>query len=96
MLLSRVTTKMLIPVCCFSCNRRVGPLWVLYGEHLANGMTPKQAMGVLGVTRQCCQRMLLSTVELNTLLIDHETAHSELQGVRVERTCDFQRTIQCD
>lgn len=87
---------MLIPVCCFSCNRRVGQLWVPYGEHLAGGSTPKQAMRALGVQRQCCQRMLLSTVELNTTLIEHETANSDLQGVRVERTCEFERTVECD
>ena len=88
---------MLAPLCCWSCNKRVGALWVPFCGLVGDGAKPPgEALDELGVRRQCCRRMLLTVVELNTLFNDHETAHAELRHIEVERTCEFERCVSCD
>ena len=57
---------------------------------------PGSALHSLGADRQCCRRMLLSVVELNTLFADHEVAHEALDKIKVERTAQQQRVVSCD
>ena len=82
---------MLIPVCCFSCNRRVGQHWIEYCERVDHGDAPAEVLNDLGMRRQCCRRMLLTAVELNSLFVEHELAHQRI-GVTVHRTSPVART----
>ena len=83
---------MLIPVCCFSCNRRVGEWWIEYTERVDCGEPAGDVLSAIGMHRQCCRRMLLTAVELNSLFVDHEIAHQEI-GVEVHRSSDEERTV---
>ena len=86
---------MLAPLCCWSCNKRVGAQWLRFCQRVGD-RGAGQCLDELGIERQCCRRMLLTVVELNTLFADHELAHEQLDRIKVERTCSATRRISCD
>jgi len=55
---------MIIPVRCFTCGKVVGNKWYSYLTLLNEEKTEGQAMDLLGLTRYCCRRMLLTHVDL--------------------------------
>ena len=85
---------MLVPVCCFSCNCRIGNVWAAYLHAIDSGHTAAEALGMCGVSRQCCRRMLLSNVDLNSLFEEHETHGVWGKGVEIQRSSDAVRTIE--
>ena len=87
---SKLRAYMLIPVCCFSCNRRIGEHWIEYCERIDHGDPAQAVLDDLGMKRQCCRRMLMTGVELNSLFIEHELAHQSI-GVTVHRTSPVAR-----
>jgi DNA-directed RNA polymerase I, II, and III subunit RPABC5 len=54
----------LIPVRCFTCNKIIGNKDILYNQYLESGMTPKDALDKMGVTRICCRRIFLGHVNI--------------------------------
>ena len=59
---------MLIPMCCFTCNMRVGALYPRY-VHLTQqrGLQRKEAFEELGLTSTrhlCCRNMLMAQPDL--------------------------------
>jgi DNA-directed RNA polymerase subunit N (RpoN/RPB10) len=51
------------PICCFSCNFRVGSLYEKYCEEISNGMSNKEFFDKYKIKRICCKRMFLSHVD---------------------------------
>ena len=85
---------MLVPVCCFSCNHRIGNDWAAYLQAIDSGNTAAEALARCGISRQCCRRMLLSNVDLNPLFEEHETHGVWGKGVEIQRSSDAVRTIE--
>ena len=54
---------MLIPVRCFTCGNLVADKFDDYQSKLKAGEDPVKTLDSLGITRYCCRRMLLTTVE---------------------------------
>lgn len=63
---------MIIPVRCFTCGNIVGNKWDQY-QHMihSEGLTPRQALDMLGLHRYCCRRMLLTHVNLIDRMIEY-------------------------
>lgn len=55
---------MIIPVRCFTCGKVTGNKWESYQHLLKQGKTEKEALDMLGLTRYCCRRILLTHVDL--------------------------------
>ena len=57
---------MLIPVRCFSCGKVVGNKMKSWASLTAGpeGKTPREALDLLGLTRFCCRRMILTHVDV--------------------------------
>lgn len=54
---------MLIPVRCFTCGSVVADRHAEYKERTAKGEDAGKVLDSLGITRYCCRRMLLTSVE---------------------------------
>ncbi|CAI9831004.1 MAG: DNA-directed RNA polymerase subunit N [Nitrosopumilus sp.] len=54
---------MLIPVRCFTCGSLIADKYSRYQEGAKAGRDPAETLASLGVTRYCCRRMLLTSVE---------------------------------
>ena len=55
---------MIIPVRCFTCNNMLASKYLLYTD-LKKKQTPAQDIfNILGVTRICCKRHLISHIDL--------------------------------
>lgn len=65
----------MIPIRCFSCNKIIANKWEPYKSHLSNGMSPKDALDILGLKRYCCRRMILSHVDIIDKLIIYDQAN---------------------
>ena len=54
---------MLIPVRCFTCGNLIADMYNEYQEKVRSGEDPAKALDSLGITRYCCRRMLLTSLE---------------------------------
>ena len=70
---------MIIPVRCFSCGKVVGHKWETYEKNIKDGMSAKQALDELSLTKYCCRRMFLGHVNVIDNLLTHcdDNAHSK-------------------
>lgn len=64
---------MLIPIRCYCCGKIVGNKWQKYQKMLTDNISAEKALNILGLTRYCCRRMLLSHVELIDEILDQTT-----------------------
>ncbi|MFH0836309.1 MAG: DNA-directed RNA polymerase subunit N [Candidatus Micrarchaeota archaeon] len=55
---------MLIPVRCFTCGKPVSEHYDEFKKRVKDGEDPAKALTELGVTRYCCRRMFVATVDL--------------------------------
>lgn len=55
---------MMIPIRCFTCGKIIGDKWEEFAKRVKNGEQPGKVLDVLGVTRYCCRRMILSNVDV--------------------------------
>ena len=79
---------MLVPVCCFGCNKRVGRYWLPFCARVQRGDDPGKVLD--------SRRMLLTSVELNSLCVEHEMVESKMAKIEVERTDMSTRTVSAD
>jgi DNA-directed RNA polymerase I, II, and III subunit RPABC5 len=63
---------MLIPVRCFSCGKVIGGMWEPYQKYLSEGKTIPECYRLLGLTRYCCQRMLMTHVPIIDTLLKYK------------------------
>jgi DNA-directed RNA polymerase subunit N len=54
---------MLAPVRCFTCGKLIANIYNEYLTQLKQGEEPNKIMDSLKITRYCCRRMLVSSVE---------------------------------
>ena len=54
---------MLVPVRCFTCGNLVADKFEEYQNRVKSGEDPVKILDSLGIERDCCRRMLLTTVE---------------------------------
>jgi DNA-directed RNA polymerase I, II, and III subunit RPABC5 len=71
---------MCFPVRCFTCNKTLGN----YEERDKNmhdyGLTPKEILNSLNISRMCCRRMFLTHVDIIDKLLlysKHKDSHLE-------------------
>jgi DNA-directed RNA polymerase I, II, and III subunit RPABC5 len=55
---------MIIPIRCFSCGKLIAHVYEPYLELIEKGESAKSAFKKLGIERFCCQRMIVSQVDL--------------------------------
>lgn len=60
---------MIIPVRCFSCGSLIANKWKPYVAYLESNISEKEALDLVGCTRICCRRMLLSHVDIHEKLL---------------------------
>lgn len=65
-------------------------------ERVDSGQDPGEVMDDLGAHRACCRRMLMCSVELNSLFTAHEAAADELTQTEVRRTSAIRREVSAD
>lgn len=54
----------ILPVRCYSCGKVTGNKWEPYQKLLSEGVSIKDALDQLGLTRMCCRRTLMCHVDL--------------------------------
>ncbi|MDN5845756.1 MAG: DNA-directed RNA polymerase subunit N [Candidatus Nitrosocosmicus sp.] len=54
---------MLVPVRCFTCGKLIANIYNEYLTQLKQGEEPNKIMDSLKITRYCCRRMFVSSVE---------------------------------
>jgi len=55
---------MLVPVRCFTCGKLIGDKFEEFKAKVASGEDPAKALDDLQVTRYCCRRMMITSVDL--------------------------------
>jgi DNA-directed RNA polymerase subunit N len=55
--------RMLVPVRCFTCGNLIADKFDDYQTKVKSGEDPGKVLDSLGISRYCCRRMLLTTVE---------------------------------
>ncbi|HUU48955.1 MAG TPA: DNA-directed RNA polymerase subunit N [Nitrosopumilaceae archaeon] len=75
---------MLVPVRCFTCGNLVADKFEDYQTKVKTGENPGKVLDSLGISRYCCRRMLLTTVETVQQVIPFYEAiqrrHQEVQS----------------
>ena len=54
---------MLVPVRCFTCGKLIANIYNENLTQLKQGEEPNKVMDSLNITRYCCRRMFVSSVE---------------------------------
>ncbi len=54
---------MLVPVRCFTCGKLIAHIYNEYISRVKLGEEPNNVMDSLKITRYCCRRMFVSSVE---------------------------------
>lgn len=54
---------MLVPVRCFTCGKLIGDKYPEYVNRIRSGEDPRKVMDSLDISRYCCRRIFVSTVE---------------------------------
>lgn len=55
---------MLVPVRCFTCGKLIGDKFEEFKAKVQAGEDPGKALDDLQVTRYCCRRMMITSVDL--------------------------------
>ncbi|MGE0388682.1 MAG: DNA-directed RNA polymerase subunit N [Candidatus Nitrosocosmicus sp.] len=54
---------MLVPVRCFTCGKLIADIYNEFLAQVKQGEEPNKVMDSLKITRYCCRRMFVSSVE---------------------------------
>ncbi len=55
---------MMKPIRCYTCGKLLGDKYEEFDKRVQKGESPETVLNELGVTRYCCRRMLLTSVDL--------------------------------
>ncbi|NIM26054.1 MAG: DNA-directed RNA polymerase subunit N [Nitrososphaeria archaeon] len=76
---------MLIPVRCFTCGNLIADKFEDYQTKVKSGEDPGKALDSLGMSRYCCRRMLLTSVEsIQQIVPFYEAIQRRHQEVQTE------------
>ena len=76
---------MLIPVRCFTCGNLIADKFEDYKIKVKTGEDPAKVLDSLGMTRYCCRRMLLTSVEtIQQIIPFYEAIQRRYQEVQSE------------
>ena len=76
---------MIIPVRCFTCGNLIADMYNEYQEKVRSGEDPAKALDSLGITRYCCRRMLLTSLEtIQQIIPFYEAIQRRNQEVQSE------------
>ena len=77
--------RMLIPVRCFTCGNLIADKFEDYQTKVKSGEDPGKALDALGMSRYCCRRMLLTSVEsIQQIVPFYEAIQRRHQEVQTE------------
>lgn len=78
----------MLPVRCFSCNKVLGH----FSDHFENGEITKQFLEDHNITRYCCKKILLTTVDVHKDLFEEKVlpyvkikSHTERKKIVIAR-----------
>jgi DNA-directed RNA polymerase subunit N len=76
--------RMLVPVRCFTCGNLIADKFEDYQTKVKAAEDPAKVLDSLGISRYCCRRMLLTTVETIQQVVPFYEAiqrrHQEVQS----------------
>ncbi|MFB1006458.1 MAG: DNA-directed RNA polymerase subunit N [Nitrosopumilus sp.] len=76
---------MLVPVRCFTCGNLIADKYDDYQPKVIAGEDPQKVLDGLGISRYCCRRMLLTTVEtIQQVIPFYESIEKRKQEVLAE------------
>ena len=76
---------MLVPVRCFTCGNLIADKYDDYQTKVKAGEDPQKFLNDLGISRYCCRRMLLTTVEtIQQVIPFYESIEKRKQEVLAE------------
>ena len=76
---------MLIPVRCFTCGNLMADKFEKYQAKTKSGENAAAVMDSLGITRYCCRRMMLTSVEtIQQIVPFYEATHKRRLKVESE------------
>ena len=76
---------MLIPIRCFTCGNLIADKFDNYQTKLKAGEDPEKVLNDLGISRYCCRRMLLTTVEtIQQVIPFYESIQKRKEEVEAE------------
>lgn len=76
---------MLIPVRCFTCGNLIADKHEDYQNSVKSGEEPGKVLDSLGITRYCCRRMLLTSLETSNQIVPFfEAIHKRNQEIQAE------------
>ena len=76
---------MLVPVRCFTCGNLIADKYDDYQTKVKAGEDPQKVLNDLGISRYCCRRMLLTTVEtIQQVIPFYESIQKRKQEVQSE------------
>ena len=76
---------MLIPVRCFTCGNLIADKYEDYQNKVRVGEDPAKVLDSLGITRYCCRRMLLTSLEtIQQIIPFYEAIQRRNQEVQSE------------
>ena len=76
---------MLVPVRCFTCGNLIAHKYDDYQTKVKSGEDPQKVLNDLGISRYCCRRMILTTVEtIQQVIPFYESIEKRKQEVLAE------------
>ena len=76
---------MLVPVRCFTCGNLIADKYEDYQTKVKAGEDPQKVLNDLVISRYCCRRMLLTTVEtIQQVIPFYESIEKRKQEVLAE------------
>jgi len=64
--------KMIIPIRCFSCGKPIAGLYQEFKERIEKGEAAGEILDDLKVTRYCCRKTLLTSVDMTDELMKYQ------------------------
>lgn len=67
---------MLVPVRCFTCGNLIADRHEDYQGRIKTGESPDKALDAVGISRYCCRRMMLTSMEtIQQIIPFYEAIH---------------------
>ena len=68
------------PIRCYTCGKILGNKWITIERLHKDGKSLKEIYQIIGITRYCCKRIILSSVDV----FDIESQHyDELSNIKI-------------